>query len=440
MSHLSINAKAIVPTVRRLIIVTTAVALVMGTIGYMPAHAQQNQQQQSVQNAPQLSPAQLDQMVAPIALYPDNLLGQILAGSTYPLEIVTAARWSAANGRISGEKLENAMQVQPWDASVKALAAVPQVLKMMSEKIEWTQQLGEAYLSQPEDIAAAIQRLRARANANGNLKSSEQIRVRRVVAERPAVTERVVVATSAPEYIVIEPTYPERIYVPVYDPVVVYGAWAYPDYLPFYWAPPGYISVGIFGFGLPFVVGPALWATYNWNSGLVFCNAALYSKFNKVPFSLANKLASMPLKFDLKHRGTMGFKNSALNAHFNSTKPVNHAMATDALKKTTNIGPTHGRPTHIGNDHKSNDTKLSHVVNSNPHKSAIDKTVSGNPTIARKTTVSNSANNGGGTKAINAFNSHTNSHTSVVTSANAGNGGFKPPHVMQNQQRVHPKP
>src|SRR6266436_2319392 len=254
MSHLSINAKAIVPTVRRLIIVTTAVALVMGTIGYMPAHAQQNQQQQSVQNAPQLSPAQLDQMVAPIALYPDNLLGQILAGSTYPLEIVTAARWSAANGRISGEKLENAMQVQPWDPSVKALTAVPQVLKMMNEKLEWTQQLGEAYLSQPDDIAASVQRLRARADASGNLKNSEQVRVKRVPAAQP-------VAGIGPEYIVIEPVVPERIYVPVYDPYVVYGAWAYPDYRPFYWYPPGYVSVGIIGFGAAIVVGSALWAT-----------------------------------------------------------------------------------------------------------------------------------------------------------------------------------
>ncbi|HLQ90885.1 MAG TPA: DUF3300 domain-containing protein, partial [Xanthobacteraceae bacterium] len=165
MSQLSIYMQAIGPTARRLTAVTTALALVLGTWAYLPARAQQGQEQQ--QPAEQLSPAQLDQLVAPIALYPDNLLGQILSASTYPLEVVMAARWSAGNAQVTGQALENAMQSQPWDPSVKALAAVPQALKMMSEKLEWCQQLGEAYLSQPDDIAAAVQRLRARADASG---------------------------------------------------------------------------------------------------------------------------------------------------------------------------------------------------------------------------------------------------------------------------------
>src|SRR5262249_30537633 len=162
-------------TARRLTAVTTALALVLGTWAYLPARAQPGQGQQVLENAQQLSPAQLDQLVAPIALYPDNLLGQILSASTYPLEVVMAARWSATNAQVTGPALENAMQAQPWDPSVKALTAVPQALKMMSEKLEWCQQLGEAYLSQPDDIAAAVQRLRARADASGNLRSSEQV-------------------------------------------------------------------------------------------------------------------------------------------------------------------------------------------------------------------------------------------------------------------------
>src|SRR5262249_30191868 len=152
MSQLSIYMQAVVPTARRLTAVTTALALVMGTWGYTPARAQVDPQppqpQQPMQGAPQLTEAQLDQLVAPIALYPDNLLAQILSASTYPLEIVMAARWSKANPRVSGERLEAAMQSQSWDPSVKALCAVPQVLTMLSEKLEYTQQLGEAYLSQ----------------------------------------------------------------------------------------------------------------------------------------------------------------------------------------------------------------------------------------------------------------------------------------------------
>lgn len=453
MSNFANTTKMITPTVGRVLTITTALALVMGTLGYTPAQAQKNQQQQTVQNAPQLSPAQLDQMVAPIALYPDNLLGQILAGSTYPLEVVTAARWSASNPRVSGDKLANAMQNQPWDPSVKALTAVPQVLKMMSDKIDWTQQLGEAYLSQPEDIAAAIQRLRARADASDNLKSSEQIRVRRVVAERPVVTERVVVERSAPEYIVIEPTYPERLYVPIYDPLVVYGAWAYPDYLPFYWAPVGYISVGIFGFGVPFFVGPALWASYDWGSGLVFCDAAFYSKFNHMPLSMAQKLASGPLKFDPKHH-PMSFKNQALNTHFNSTKPVSHTAATDLLKKTTNSGPTH-----TDKLHKPVDTKLSQVTHNTSHTSDLSKKVTSSDTSSKKRTFSNADGRPGGgnknfhlstgnNKTVQTFSSNSgqtlsnrnNLHASLGTTAGGGNGGFKAPHAtMAMQPRMSSK-
>src|SRR6185436_14028028 len=113
--------------------------------------APQPQQAQQPQAQQQFTNEQINQLVAPIALYPDNLLGQILAASTYPLEVVVAARWSSSNQNVSGQALEDAMQLQSWDPSVKALCAVPQVLQMMSEKVEWTQQLGAAYLGQPAD-------------------------------------------------------------------------------------------------------------------------------------------------------------------------------------------------------------------------------------------------------------------------------------------------
>jgi uncharacterized protein DUF3300 len=243
-----------------------------------PQFAQQAPQPQQAQQQ-QFSNEQINQLVAPIALYPDNLLGQILAASTYPLEIVVAARWSSSNQNVSGQALEDAMQLQSWDPSVKALCAVPQVLQMMSEKLEWTQQLGAAYLGQPDDIAAAVQRLRARADASGNLKETNQVKVRRVAAPPPPPAY--VGEPLPPEYIVIEPYDPGYLYVPVYDPWVVYGVWPYPAWRPFYWYPPGYVAVGIIGFGAPIIVGSALWASYSWHSRRVEVNVVRYNSFNR---------------------------------------------------------------------------------------------------------------------------------------------------------------
>src|SRR5689334_20067468 len=242
---------------------------------------QQPQQQQAQQQ--QLNVAQISQLVAPIALYPDNLLGQILAASTYPLDIVVAARWSSSNQNVTGQALEDAMQLQSWDPSVKALTAVPQVLQMMSEKLEWTQQLGAAYQAQPDDIAAAVQRLRARADASGNLKETQQIKVRREAAPPPPPAY--VGEPLPPEYIVIEPYEPDYLYVPVYDPWVVYGVWPYPTWRPFYWYPPGYVAVGIIGFGAPCLVGAAIWATYSWRSRGVVVNVVNYNRFNHTKFA-----------------------------------------------------------------------------------------------------------------------------------------------------------
>src|SRR5205807_3840517 len=133
-------------------------------------------------SSPPRTPAQLEQLVAPIALYQDALLSQVLMASTYPLEVVAAARWSQANPGVTGQALEDAMQKQPWDPSVKALTAVPQTLQMMNDKLDWTQQLGDAFLAQQSDTLAAVQRLRARADAAGNLKDTPQQKVTKTAA------------------------------------------------------------------------------------------------------------------------------------------------------------------------------------------------------------------------------------------------------------------
>jgi len=172
------------------------------------------------------SQAELDQMLAPIALYPDSLLSQILMAATYPLEVVQAARWSRANSALKGEQAVRAVDDRDWDPSVKSLVAFPQILTMMDTKLEWTERLGDAFLAQQAQVMDTVQNLRRKAYAAGNLRSTEQQRVER-----------------EGDVIVVEPAEPGIVYVPYYNPVYVYGTWWWPAYPPVYWAPwPGYYA------------------------------------------------------------------------------------------------------------------------------------------------------------------------------------------------------
>src|SRR5262245_59902973 len=176
--------------------------------------------------------AQLDPLVAPIALYPDPLLAQILMASTYPLEVAEAARWSQANPGVTGEALVDAMQSQRWDRSVKGLTALPQVLQMMSDRSDWTQLLGDTLLARQQDVLDAIQRLRARAVAAGNLQTTAEQKVARV-----AVPPDPGSSAAAGTVYVIEPSAADEYAVPIYDPGAVYGTWPYPSHPPSPWYP-----------------------------------------------------------------------------------------------------------------------------------------------------------------------------------------------------------
>jgi hypothetical protein len=194
---------------------------------------------------------ELDQILAPIALYPDSLLTQVLMASTYPLEIVQADRWAKQNKDMKGDALAKALEAQPWDPSVKSLVNFPQVLTMMSEKLDWTQKLGDAFLAQQKDVMGTIQSLRKKAEASGNLKTTK---------EQTVIVEK--------ETIIIEPANPQVIYVPTYNPIVVYGAWPYPAYPPYPVYPPGYVA------GAAFVTGVAVgaawgyaWGHSDWHGG-----------------------------------------------------------------------------------------------------------------------------------------------------------------------------
>ena len=279
-----------------------------------PQQPQQQQPQQQQQQQQVLTQQQLQQLVAPIALYPDALLAQVLTASTYPLEVAMAARWSEQNPNIKGAALEDAMQKQTWDPSVKGLTSVPQVLSMMNEKLDWTNQLGEAFLAQPNDVQTAVQALRKQAETTGSLKSSKEQKVSRIPAPQNATY------AGPPEYIVIEPTEPDYVYVPVYDPVVVYGPGYWPPaYAPFFWYPRWWVVGPAFGFGAALFVGPALWYHYNWGYGgyaAIQTNTALYSRFNRVNVAAAAPYQSW--RFDPAHHGNVPFRNTNLQRQFGS--------------------------------------------------------------------------------------------------------------------------
>ena len=198
-----------------------------------------------------MKPEQLEQLAAPIALYPDPLLAQVLMAATYPLEVVAAERWVTANKNLKPDELKAQADKKNWDESVVALVATPEVLKMMSDKLDWTQQIGDALLAQQADLMDAVQRLRARAKAQNKLETTKQQKVS---------TKQ----EQAKEIIVIEPAEPEMIYVPNYDPAVVYGAWPFAEFPPYFFPWPGYITRELIAGGIAFGVG---YAVGRWTSG-----------------------------------------------------------------------------------------------------------------------------------------------------------------------------
>jgi len=210
---------------------------------------------QGAEGAKTFKQEELDQILAPIALYPDSLVTQVLMASTYPLEIVQADRWAKQNKDVKGDAWAKALEAQPWDPSVKSLANFPQVLAMMSEKLDWTQKLGDAFLAQQKEVMDSVQKLRSKAEAAGNLKTTKE---QKVIVEKETKT------------IIIEPASPQVVYVPTYNPTVVYGPWWYPAYPPYYYYPPGYAYATPYAFAVGVAYGAAwgyAWGHSDWHGG-----------------------------------------------------------------------------------------------------------------------------------------------------------------------------
>jgi hypothetical protein len=242
---------------------------------------------------------ELAQMLAPVALYPDVLLSQVLMGATYPLEIVEAERWVKRNPLLKGDNLDEALRDQDWDASVKSLCHVPAVLGLMSERLEETSRLGDAFLGQERQVMETVQDLRLRAMREGNLKSDEKQKV-----------------TVAPDgTIVIEPADPETVYVPYYNTRYVYGSWWYPAWPPWYWGPHEVVGTGIFfwpdfffGFGIGY------WSHIDWHQHTIVIDARRRPGFFRPDYDWDSRQGGW--RHEPRHRRGVVYRSPAIAERF----------------------------------------------------------------------------------------------------------------------------
>ncbi|MFP3443927.1 DUF3300 domain-containing protein [Pseudomonas sp. SIMBA_067] len=228
---------------------------------------------------PVFTQEQLDQMLAPVALYPDPLLAQVLMAATYPGQVSEAVTWSKANPKASGDDAVKQVAKQPWDPSVQALVAFPQLLATLGQDPAWVQRLGDAFLAQPDDVMGAVQRLRHQAQAAGNLQSNQYQNV--TVQAAPATQA----SSSAPSTIIIQPAEPQVVYVPSYNPTTTYGTWAYPASPPVYYPPPpmyyaGSALVAGLAFGTGVAVVASLWGDCDWGNNDIDIDVNRYNNIN----------------------------------------------------------------------------------------------------------------------------------------------------------------
>jgi len=269
--------------------------------------------QQEAAPLEQIPNDQLDSLVAPIALYPDPLLSQVLVASTYPLEIVQLQQWLQKNASLKGEELRKAVEQQDWDPSIQAMAALPDVAKRLADDIKWTTDLGNAFLAQQNDVMDAVQRMRTKAKDAGNLKSNDQMRVETKVVDTQTV-------------VIIEQANPQVVYVPSYNPVVVYGPPIYP-YPPIYYPPPGYYAGAVIGFGVGIAIGAAWGGGWGYGCGWghghnninINVNNNYISHYNKMNINNVNRNGNNNWQHNPQHRGGAPYSNKATANKYGGT-------------------------------------------------------------------------------------------------------------------------
>ncbi len=338
--------------IKQLLTIVLAWTLVLATA---PAQAQE---------APPatLSASQIDALTSPIALYPDALVAQVLAASTYPNEVAEADQWLKDNSSLQGQALMDAANQQSWDPSVKALTQFPSVLDNMANNLSWTSALGSAYYNQAQDVMNSVQRLRAQAQAAGNLKSNSQITV----------------VQQAPQTIVIQPTNPQVVYVPAYNPTVVYGT-------PYY--PPGYstgalVATGLISFGLGVAVGAAMsnsccgwgWNSWGmgWHGGTVVYNRNVYVSRSNI-YAGGNRYYNGNWA-----RPTPYNSNYNRNNYYNNNR-VNNVNRNNVTQNNVTINNNNVNRNNVNNNNINRNNVNNNRVNNNVNTNNVNRPNNGNP-------------------------------------------------------------
>ena len=282
--------------------------------------------------SPDFSRAELHQMLAPVALYPDTVLSHVLIAATYPLEVVQAARWANANSKLSAESAVAAVENQDWDPSVKALVAFPQILQRMSDDLDWTQRVGDAFLADEAEVMDVIQDLRERAYASGNLDKMEHVKVQR--------EEKI---------IVIEPAVERVVYVPYYDTRIIYGDWWWPDYPPVHWHHPRHHTyVSGFYWGPRVYVAPSFFfSSFHWHNRRVVVidyhrhhHPRFYSGRHIAHYHGARHWHHNPV-----HRRGVVYRNETIRHHYGSNRQSYRARQEERNYQRGHDG--HTRPQNV---------------------------------------------------------------------------------------------
>jgi hypothetical protein len=256
---------------------------------------------------------QLDQMLAPIALYPDPLLAQLLMATTYPGEVAEAVTWSKAHPDAKGDDAVKQVANQTWDPSVQALVAFPQMLATLGQDPVWVQRLGDAFLAQPDDLMDSVQRLRHQAQAAGNLQSNQyqSVTVQAAPAPAPApATQAPAPAPASTSTIIIQPADPQVVYVPAYNPTTTYGTWAYPASPPAYYPPPpayypGSALVAGLAFGTGVAIIGSLWGNCDWNNNDIDIDVNRYNNINR-----NNQITNNKWQHNTTHRDGVPYRDN----------------------------------------------------------------------------------------------------------------------------------
>src|SRR5512139_3001904 len=325
--------RGVTPRIRGSLIVVIASAMMLSGEALTQATAVAAEPAAQGSAPAPFSQEKLDSLLAPIALYPDDLLAQTLMASTYQLDVVAAARFVKENPKLTGDALDKAVLEKNWDPSVQSLTAYPQVLEMMNNKLDWTQELGDAFLADEKRVLGTVQRLRQKADAAGNLKSSEQ---QKVVKEQ--------------QMIIIEPAQPQVVYVPTYNPTVVYGSWWAPSYPPYYYPPPpsyyppgGYLAAGLIGFGIGVAIADNHWGWghTDWHGGDVNVNVNRNNTFINNNPDFKNRVKNGNWQHNPAQRKGVAYRDAGTREQFRRSDPAATAARRDA-RGYDRAGPSAG--------------------------------------------------------------------------------------------------